>query len=58
MNLGYKKEKTTTTINDDATTIAHGRSTTESAQEPGKEGEKGKTTTPIDDASKSAGDEI
>jgi len=53
-----EKEKTTTTTDDDATTTSHGRSTTESAQEPGKEGEKGKTTTPIDDASKSADDEI
>ena len=53
-----EKEKTTTTFDDDATTTAHGRSTTESAQELGKEGEKGKTTTPIDDASKSADDEI
>jgi len=35
-----EKEKTTTTINDDTTTITHGRSTTESAQEQEKkEGE-------------------
>ena len=53
------KEKTTTTIYDDAMTTAHGRSTTELAQEAVKEeGEKEKTTTPIDDGSKSAGDEI
>jgi len=52
------KEKTITTTNDDTMTSAHGRSTTESAHEPGKEGEKGKTTAPIDDATKSVGDEI
>ena len=53
-----EKKKTTTTFNDNAMTTAHGRSTTESAQELGKEGEKGKTITPISDASKSASDEI
>ena len=40
-------------------TTAHGSSTAESTQEPGmQEGEKEKTITPIDDASKSVGDEI
>ena len=52
-----EKEKTTTTFDDDATTTAHGRSTTELAQNQGRKEKRGRLT-PIDDASKSVGDEI